>query len=438
MIKDIIISILLCLTVASASATKSGQGIEIENAKVEKNGEQLRVRFTVEVPKNAVNRNYKLTMLPVISKDGLSKELTPIVVESRRSKMIDYRNRVALDTNVIRTGGGNTVEYEATIPYQQWMNGSMLRIDRKQTGCCTEQLQQPEILAANMVFVQPIVAHIEEVYVPSAGDQSKMIVPKARQAERRWEFSKSDMIVDYEVAKTEINPSLYDNRQMLTELADAIRKRYTGKQESIKEIEITGYSSPEGTLEFNSRLAIERAVSLKDYLQREVTGLPDSLFKLENGGENWDGLRKLVEQSDMPHRSEVLRIIDNVPAEVNLKTNTSRKRSLMDLNGGRTWNDMLKNFFPQLRNACYVVVDQDQLADVQADEINRALLLMHNKEYDKALPILLAVRDDARAWNPIGVCYMMTGRPVEAKQYLEKAAANGSEQAKRNLNAIQD
>lgn len=52
-----------------------------------------------------------------------------------------------------------------------------------------------------------------------------------------------------------------------------------------------------------------RAKALKDYLQRAYA-LPEGIFRVSSVGEDWSGLRQLVEESDLPDRERVLRIID--------------------------------------------------------------------------------------------------------------------------------
>lgn len=60
-------------------------------------------------------------------------------------------------------------------------------------------------------------------------------------------------------------------------------------------------------------------------------------------GVDWDGLERLVEQSDMPHRDTVLHILRHTPEWVltNGVVTDSRKRQLGMLAGGSpgaTWN----------------------------------------------------------------------------------------------------
>lgn len=427
MIKNILTIAAALIATHSAIAAPQKKTIDIKDVKIEKVGDKLNIRFSVDVSKNRVKGNYKLTLTPTLYNGNEQQVLKPIVVDSRRVRIVEYRKGLQPISEVVYAEQRKLIEYATTLPYQKWMNGSSLRLDKRVAGCCREQLQRPELLASNLVFMKPIVPYIEP---------PKSIEPQISEVQRHWDFSNSDMIVDYEAGKTSVNPFFFDNRKTLTELVGVISKLYTGENVSINKIEITGYSSPEGASVQNSKFAMQRAVSLKDYLQREVKGLSDSLFQLKNGGENWSGLRKAVADSYMPERTEVLYIIDNVPAEINYKTNSSRKKALMDFKGGCIWNYMFKTFFSQLRNACYIVVYYDKLKDTASDEINRAIEMVNDKQYDNALTMLLPLKEDARAWNTIGVCYMMNGSFTEAKQYLQKAVENGNEQAKQNLNEI--
>ena len=72
-------------------------------------------------------------------------------------------------------------------------------------------------------------------------------------------------------------------------------------------------------------------------------------IELYNGKVNWGGLRKLVAQSSMPYRDQVLNIIDNTP-------DYRRQAELMRLGGGAPYRYMLNNLFPELRNATYIKV----------------------------------------------------------------------------------
>ena len=80
------------------------------------------------------------------------------------------------------------------------------------------------------------------------------------------------------------------------------------------------------------------------YIQ-ECYSIPADRFGVNFGGENWDGLEKLVVASDMKEKDQVLSIIHNVAV-----TN-GREVRLMELAGGEPYRYMLNNMFPGLRKA---------------------------------------------------------------------------------------
>lgn len=117
----------------------------------------------------------------------------------------------------------------------------------------------------------------------------------------------------------------------------------------IESITIKGYASPEGSQDFNMTLSQARADAVRSYIETSYPWISADKIRAKGMGENWDGLRDLIEADyATPRRSELLHIIDNVPEEINYKTNTFRKKSVMEL-GPEPWNYMMKNHFPQLR-----------------------------------------------------------------------------------------
>ena len=137
----------------------------------------------------------------------------------------------------------------------------------------------------------------------------------------------------------------------------------------------------------------------------------------------------MVAASDMECRDEVLAVLDN-------DAGNDRKVALQRLAGGKPYRYMLKNFYPELRNACYVAVYYDVLNDVAADAINAANTQIRAGKYAEALELLREYGDDPRAWNPIGVCHMMLEEEDEAVRWFEKAVAAGCVEARKNMEQI--
>ena len=120
------------------------------------------------------------------------------------------------------------------------------------------------------------------------------------------------------------------------------------KEYTIDHVRITGFASPEGPLSLNQRLSAERAESLKAYLISK-SGLPEEMFEVVAGGENWDELRVLVEKSDIKEKENVLDIIKNTPEGVDPEIALKKLPN-------NTYRYLLNTFYPKLRSASSVQV----------------------------------------------------------------------------------
>jgi Flp pilus assembly protein TadD len=118
---------------------------------------------------------------------------------------------------------------------------------------------------------------------------------------------------------------------------------------------------------------------------------------------------------------------------IDTKSGEERKTALKRLNNGSTYRYLLKNFYPQLRKACYLAVYYDELADVAAADINKANEMIRNNQPAEALEILSKHEADSRAWNSIGASMLLLERAEKAIYWLEKAIEAGSEEAKENI-----
>ena len=149
-----------------------------------------------------------------------------------------------------------------------------------------------------------------------------------------------------------VDPSYRDNAATLDNLISTIREIERSSDSRVVRVVIAGFASPEGTAEVNDRLARERAEAIRSYLT-ENSAISNDQVDLYNGSVDWHGLRMMVAASNMPDRDKVLDIIDNTPVW-DAGRNTGRHGELMRLSGGVPYRYMLRDFFPDLRNAAYI------------------------------------------------------------------------------------
>ena len=162
--------------------------------------------------------------------------------------------------------------------------------------------------------------------------------------------------VYFRMASSRLELPYMDNAAHLETLTKSIRNVGADSTVVLRCIRILSSASPEGNTKFNKDLSERRGKELLGYLKQSLS-LPDSVFVLQPVGEDWDGLAELVGKTDAPWRSKALEIINDTPEWIvsDGKVVDGRKRQLMRLEGGRTWQYMKDNFFSKLRGGVLVV-----------------------------------------------------------------------------------
>lgn len=427
--RKIVSTLLLSLLAVSVFAQKDGK-VTISNLSIKKTDNTVQVSFDAMIPKLA--SDYQLRLTPVLFNDSQSKSLLPIVVMGKKKATINRRHNKSVDegNNWVAGKEKMVIPYKLSIPYEPWMNTLSLNIDRTIQGCCEEiplasyntvsdQLMHYDIEPTfNAATVRPKLSELQKF------DQTAPFLYPAIDYDRRYEIFEQQreqgaLIVYFQQGYSSIDPTYKSNRKTLAQVNKVLDLIEADPNASLKKIVIVGLASPEGSLAKNDILAEKRASSLKYFIGERVKHDPN-LFELINGSEDWDGLKKLVENSRMPDRWQVLEIIENY------SVTGGREHHLMNLKGGRPYFYMMDHFFPQLRNAGYVQIYYESTPDVDAEKINSAIEMIGKKQYDTALPLLLSVKGDKQLENMIGVCYMMTGDYAQATTYFEQVISKGN------------
>lgn len=155
--------------------------------------------------------------------------------------------------------------------------------------------------------------------------------------------------IHYPINRTDIREDYMDNAENLQTIKNYIR--YSPRIDSMV---IYSYASPEGPYSFNKYLAEKRGISAKKYILQQIPAernFDESLIILKPDAENWIGLKeKVLSQYMRNDRDDVLRILDSDEED-------ERKKTLLkQLDGGRSWQYILKHIMPQLRYATWISV----------------------------------------------------------------------------------
>lgn len=154
----------------------------------------------------------------------------------------------------------------------------------------------------------------------------------------------------YRFDKIDIDTAYLDNPRQIEHIIN-----YLQKSERIDSITIYAWASPEGAYHHNRWLSAERAKAARRFLLKHTpdsTRLNAGKIKISPLAENWPGLLDQVEKHYTRHdREKVLKILrtEGIGDE-------TRKWRLRQLDGGYTWNYLVRRYMPELRAATWICV----------------------------------------------------------------------------------
>ena len=317
---------------------------------------------------------------------------------------------------------GEVYHYTSQVPLKRWMKSANLGIRRQLVGCACEKEFEDQMIAND-------VALFEEPQMPARRIPEYALVD----ATKTWDFGQDELEITFKVSDIEIDSTVFDNEATFGKILAAVDKIHSDPNYKIDKIEVAGYASPEGRPGFNNWLGYHRALALINYIieHRPAYNLTLDNFRIVNGDENWEGLKWALKDYEFEHKDRVLEIINDETIPTELK-----KDKIKWIDHGKTWKFMLYEIYPHLRCARYLAVYYDSTNDEAVDIINQANALIREGKYAEAYEHVKPVEDDMRAFNTVGVTFMMQGEFEEAIKWFEKALDGNCPSAQKNIDAI--
>lgn len=211
-----------------------------------------------------------------------------------------------------------------------------------------------------------------------------------------------------------------------------------------KNIEISSFASPEGTLDVNDKVSDNRANSTFTYAKRLMKQLKldgasnDDLYIQSSKGEDWRGFNKLVNSSDMKDKSKVLNIVRNQ------KDPQKREESIRDM--AEIYDAIEDDVLPKLRKATITLrvfepkkTDEEiaslsisDPAQLDIKEMLYAASLIEDNSIKKTIynTTIKSFGNDYRAYNNLAGIYIQEKNMNKAIDMLGKASkynANAAE-----------
>ena len=328
-------------------------GVSIENFNMNREGKYLTVEINLDLNKLNVDANRAVLLTPRLVNGTDSLDLPSVGIYGRRRYYYYVRNGIGSisgeNETVYRAAGKpDSVAYNNLAEYEDWMDGATLKFHRSDWGCCHEILAEYE----------GIVGRHREAFFP----ELVFVQPKAEVMKSR--SLSGSAYIDFPVDQTVIYPDYRRNTVEVGKIQATIDSVRNDKDITITSVWLKGFASPESPYKHNTDLAIGRTAALKKHIG-QLYHFADNIIQTDYEPEDWAGLRRYVEQSNIDHRTEILVMIDS-------DMEPDAKEAKIKRTYPEEYRFMLQNFYPALRHTDYRI-DYNIRTFSEADEIRRIM-----------------------------------------------------------------
>lgn len=475
--KRLPIFILFILTTLGVCAKGYTGQIAFISNEVKEVNDSLQVYFKVNVRAGAVNDCNAMYITPQLLSGESIVEFPYILISGNKKYNLMERweslnkkknqHNTPYTTIIAKENTDTLLSYNFKVPYEMWMDSARFVIKQEIAGCGNENHLFTFVMN-NRVSLTPHTPYQVNALVA-------YIEPKAEPKIRKVQ---GQAYLDFQVGQSVILPNYRRNPEELAKINDLVKDVIDDQDVKIKSLFIEGYASPDGAYATNDRLSYARAVALKNYMKGKFD-FSESLFRVSNVAEDWDGLKALLPSSNVTHQDEILEIIDNTDIF------DGRELKLMKLAKGVPYRKMLNELFPQLRRVEYQInytvrdyalseaknllgkkesqlsqleffqiaqsygAGNNEFVEIIAETIpkyypndqtannNAAAVLITTKEFSLAKRVLSKADANPSTLNNMAVIFLEEGDLDNAEKLFTEAANGGSTEAHHNLRELQ-
>ena len=330
-----IIALLGMCTMAEAQTGRQTivDGVSVGDLKMERNGGYMVVDMTLDLKDLDVDGNRAVLLTPRLVNGKDSLDLQSVGIYGRRRYYFYVRNgesMLAEDEQSFKASEKpEDIAYHYIAPYADWMNGAKLSLHRSDYGCCSTLLAEQD----------GELGHHVEAFFP----ELVYVRPQAETVKSR--SLEGSAFIDFPVDKTVIYPDYRRNTAELGKIQATIDSVRNDRDVTITQVWLKGYASPESPYTHNTELAIGRTEALKKYIQ-QLYKFGEGIIVTDYEPEDWVGLRRYVEQTNLDHRTEILALIDS-------DMDPDAKEAKIKRSYPEEYRFLLQNCYPALRHTDY-------------------------------------------------------------------------------------
>lgn len=412
----------LALTSCSKLGPLSADNFTVNPTPLEAVAGEVPATINATFPQKYMKKKASITVTPVLKYAGGETTSQPATFQGEKVE-----------------GNGTTVQYKAggnytmkaNFPYTEDMQQSDLylrftaKVGKKYVAVPAVKvgygvLATSDLLRGTVASANPALA----------ADAYQRVIKQKQEAQIKYLVNQAN------VRASELRTnSVQDFVKILKEINDNEETR------KLNNIEVSAYASPEGSYDFNERLAEKRQNSGAEYVAQQLKKNKmkadvDTKFTAED----WEGFQQLVSESNIQDKDVILRVLSMYkdPAE--------REQQIRNMSV--VYDELAKGILPELRRARLIAnydvigrsdeqIQQQFQADAKQLSVEEVLYGANLQQdnaakkawYEKAAELFA---NDARAYNNLANLAFQSGDLASAQNYLAKAKslnANSAEVA---------
>lgn len=420
------------LLISSCMTTKLPDMYQVDPEVLEAKGGSVDFKVTGTIPEKSFHKKAVVEFTPYLEYDGKVKELKKFVLRGEKTEG---------EGTVINSKTGGSFTYNETFDFEEEMRASELKVNATITKGKKVQVIEGEKLADGVIATYQNVVHDEKmIYAPSGYERVTIV---SENSTLYFLVNKSNLNTNLALNKTDEAKAEMEN------LHNFIMKGW-----EIQDININGWASPEGEIDFNDNLANDRSETIQKYMTKHMTKMnkkrakemgvdvseieQEIKYNTKGNGEDWDGFMMAVKNSQLSDKSMILNVI-NSQSDVTKREEEIRNMTVI-------YKEIEDDILPPLRRAditvnCFEPKRTDEeiakLATSSPDSLNYKEILHAatlTEDHEARLNIYKAAFNnpeaDWKAYNNAAVEAIELKKYDDAINYLAQAEKTASKNGK--------
>lgn len=398
--------------VVMAVLTSCGSAVSPEQITVNPNplavvGDKVNADITGTFPVKKFAKKAVLTVTPVLKYEGgeaVGKTVTYVGERVKENgKTVSYRE-------------GGTYSQSASFDYVPAMDRSELYL-RFTAKVGKKTIEIPDVKIADGLMATAKMAKADDNRGVVTPDKFQRIIQEVQEADIKF------LIQQANLRNSETNSEEVKNLKAAIKEADANEKK------AIHSIEVSGYASPDGATDLNTKLAERRQKVAADFLKKDLKkNKINEDVESEITAEDWEGFQAAMENSNIQDKDLVLRVLSMY--------SDPEEREAQIKNLSAVYKNIADDILPALRRSRLILTtdligksDEEILklakedpAQLNVEELLYAATLVKTDAEKLAVYQKVAeLYNDYRAYNNQGLIYFGQGNVAEARRMYTKA-----------------